>query len=265
MQGPPQLARARARQGPDLAVLPMVLRLLLLPAAAAAAAASSRSAAVVGPCDPGRPAPLPGFCNTSMPVQMRVRELLGELTLAEQISLMGSDGAAVPRLGIPQLRWGTECLHGVVKNDYVDPPGTPPLNGPGDGKGATVFPQPLCTAASFSRGLLGRIGEAIGTEARALNNVGMAAGTADATSFLSCWAPNINIYRDARWGRGSASLPDRQAQAHTPCPALRPAAIDPRQLSVSLLPRASPRLSALTRSGAAACPLQVKLTAKNRR
>lgn len=167
-----------------------------------AIAAVSSHAAATGPCE-GQHAPLPSFCNVSLPVHARVLELLSQLTVDEKLSLMGTDGAPIPRLKIPQLRWGTECLHGVVKNDYADPAGAQPVHGPVAGGGATVFPQPLCTAASFDRALLGQIGEAIGTEARALNNAGMADGTADAAAFLSCWAPNINIFRDARWGRGS--------------------------------------------------------------
>ena len=168
--------------------------LLLL---AAAARVLSPTAPVPGPCDGGPAHQAPSFCNVSLPVHARVLELLSQLTLDEKLSLMGTDGASIPRLKIPQLRWGTECLHGVVSRDYADPAGTQPLHGPVAGGGATVFPQPLCTAASFDRALLGQIGEAIGTEARALNNAGMAAGTADATAFLSCWAPNINVISSA--------------------------------------------------------------------
>lgn len=147
---------------------------------------------IKGPCD-GLNAELP-FCNMQLSVAGRVADLIGRLNMTERLSLMSSDGAEIERLGLPQLRWGTECLHGVVVNDYIDPPGTQPLSGGGLSGGATVFPQPLCTAASFDRRLLGQIGEAIGNEARGMNNGGPSA--ADSTGYLSCWAPNINIFRE---------------------------------------------------------------------
>ena len=132
------------------------------------------------------------FCDTSLATADRVKDLVSKLTVAEKISLMGTDGAPIPRLGLPQLMWGTECLHGVDVGEWADPPGSKPVNGPPPGGGATIFPQPLCTAASFDKGLLGEIGVAISTEARALNNQ----GGDKAAKYMSCWAPNINIFRE---------------------------------------------------------------------
>ena len=95
----------------------------------------------------------------------------------------------IPRLGIPGYAWGNECLHGVkvTSNKTV--------------RGATVFPQPLAWAATFDDKLVLDIGSAISDESRAISNSGGMNG--DAPGFLSCWSPNMNIYRDPRWGRGS--------------------------------------------------------------
>ena len=124
----------------------------------------------------------------------RVKDLVGRLTTAEKIPLLMNHGAPVPRLGIAQYRWGTECLHGVVKKDWSQPHGVPPTVPPWapPGGGATVFPQPLGTAASFDKELLGKMGVAMSTEARGLNNGGgSTGGTPDSELHLSCWAPNI--------------------------------------------------------------------------
>ena len=98
--------------------------------------------------------------------------------------LTSASQPALPRLGLPAYAWGNECLHGV-KAQASDPR-------VGTTGGATIFPQPLCTAASFDKGLLGEIGVAISTEARALNNQ----GGENAARYMSCWAPNINIFRE---------------------------------------------------------------------
>ncbi|XP_040379316.1 beta-D-xylosidase 4 [Oryza brachyantha] len=128
-----------------------------------------------------------GFCDRSKSAAARAADLLGRLTLAEKVGFLVNKQAALPRLGIPAYEWWSEALHGV---SYVGP-GTrfSPLV-----PGATSFPQPILTAASFNASLFRAIGEVVSTEARAMHNVGLAG--------LTFWSPNINIFRDPRWGRG---------------------------------------------------------------
>ncbi|KAK4751874.1 hypothetical protein SAY87_020672 [Trapa incisa] len=127
------------------------------------------------------------FCNASLGVQDRVDDLVRRLTLPEKIGNLVNNAASVSRLGIPKYEWWSEALHGV---SYV---------GPGTHfssliPGATSFPQVILTAASFNATLFEAIGKVVSTEARAMHNVGLAG--------LTFWSPNINIFRDPRWGRG---------------------------------------------------------------
>ncbi|XP_052196768.1 probable beta-D-xylosidase 6 [Diospyros lotus] len=127
------------------------------------------------------------FCNITLSVAARAQSLISHLTLPEKIHLLIDNATGVPRLGIPPYKWWSESLHGI--ND----------NGPGvtfNGiiPSATSFPQVIVTGASFNRSLWYEIAAAIGVEARAFFNVGQAG--------LTFWAPNINIFRDPRWGRG---------------------------------------------------------------
>ncbi|KAJ6394766.1 hypothetical protein OIU77_023877 [Salix suchowensis] len=128
-----------------------------------------------------------GFCNTSLGVSDRVVDLVKRLTLQEKILFLVNNAGSVSRLGIPKYEWWSEALHGV---SYV---------GPGTRfssvvAGATSFPQVILTAASFNTSLFEAIGKVVSTEARAMYNVGLAG--------LTYWSPNINIFRDPRWGRG---------------------------------------------------------------
>uniref|UniRef100_A0A6N2M7P6 Glycoside hydrolase family 3 N-terminal domain-containing protein n=1 Tax=Salix viminalis TaxID=40686 RepID=A0A6N2M7P6_SALVM len=128
-----------------------------------------------------------GFCNTSLGVSDRVVDLVKRLTLQEKILFLVNNAGSVSRLGIPKYEWWSEALHGV---SYV---------GPGTRfssvvAGATSFPQVILTAASFNTSLFEAIGKVVSTEARAMYNVGLAG--------LTFWSPNINIFRDPRWGRG---------------------------------------------------------------
>ncbi|KAK3419891.1 hypothetical protein EUGRSUZ_G00649 [Eucalyptus grandis] len=128
-----------------------------------------------------------GFCNTSLGVEARVADLVQRLTLQEKVGFLVSGAGNVDRLGIPKYEWWSEALHGV---SYV---------GPGTKfsslvPGATSFPQVILTAASFNATLFETIGKVVSTEARAMHNVGLAG--------LTFWSPNVNIFRDPRWGRG---------------------------------------------------------------
>ncbi|KAG9459609.1 hypothetical protein H6P81_004117 [Aristolochia fimbriata] len=127
------------------------------------------------------------FCKTSAPIHKRVQDLIGRLALEEKIRLLVNNAAAVPRLGIQGYEWWSEALHGVSNVG----PGT---KFGGQFPGATSFPQVILTAASFNESLWEEIGRVVSDEARAMYNGGMAG--------LTYWSPNVNIYRDPRWGRG---------------------------------------------------------------
>ena len=115
----------------------------------------------------------------------RAKDLVAKMTLQEKVSQMQHDAPAIERLGIPTYNWWNEALHGYARS------GT-----------ATVFPQAIAMAASFNSDLLFRVGEVISTEARAKYNQYKTFGDTAIYQGLTCWSPNINIFRDPRWGRG---------------------------------------------------------------
>jgi len=129
------------------------------------------------------------FRDPDLSVEKRVEDLLSRLTLEEKIgqTMMGSP--AIARLGIPRYDWWNEALHGVARNGV-----------------ATVFPQAIGLAATWNPELHHRVADAISTEARAKNNELLASPKSDGGSKryqgLTIWSPNINIFRDPRWGRG---------------------------------------------------------------
>nr|XP_043637187.1 probable beta-D-xylosidase 2 [Erigeron canadensis] len=139
-------------------------------------------------CDP-RNAAVKGlpFCKVNLPIDVRVRDLLSRLTLKEKLGLLVDNATAIPRLGIDEYEWWSEALHGVSNVG----PGT---RFGGQFPGATAFPQVITTAASFNTTLWEEIGRVVSDEARAMYNGGVAG--------LTYWSPNINIFRDPRWGRG---------------------------------------------------------------
>jgi beta-glucosidase len=116
----------------------------------------------------------------------KAQALVAQMTLAEKASQLQHDSPAIPRLGIPAYNWWSEGLHGVARADV-----------------ATVFPQAIGLAATWDTPLVQRVGEVIGTEFRAkfLNTVG-ADGSSGLYRGLTVWSPNVNIFRDPRWGRG---------------------------------------------------------------
>ncbi|XP_027351414.1 putative beta-D-xylosidase isoform X2 [Abrus precatorius] len=127
------------------------------------------------------------FCRTNVPIHVRVQDLIGRLTLPEKIRLVVNNAIAVPRLGIQGYEWWSEALHGVSNVG----PGT---KFGGAFPGATSFPQVITTAASFNQSLWKEIGQVVSDEGRAMYNGGQAG--------LTYWSPNVNIFRDPRWGRG---------------------------------------------------------------
>ena len=156
-----------------------------LVALAFAAAAGCHAAGRVPP-PPAAPAALP-FRNPDLPVDARVADLLGRLTLEEKVGQMMNSGPAIPRLGIPAYDWWSEALHGVAVNGR-----------------ATVFPQAIGLAATWDTALLHRVATVISIEARAKHNEAIRRNDGDSPIFqgLTFWSPNINIFRDPRWGRG---------------------------------------------------------------
>lgn len=125
----------------------------------------------------------PAYLNPALPVDQRVDDLVGRMTLEEKASQVLHKAAAIPRLNVPAYDWWTEALHGVA-----------------DGT-ATVFPEPIGLASTFDAPLIHTLGEAISIEARAKHNEDIRKGKFWGVG-LDFWAPNINIFRDPRWGRG---------------------------------------------------------------
>ena len=115
----------------------------------------------------------------------RAETLVAQMTLEEKASQLRYDAPAIPRLGIPEYNWWNEAAHGVARA------GT-----------ATVFPQNIGISATFDLPLVSKIGEVVSTEARAKFNMQSALGDRDIYKGLTFWAPNVNIFRDPRWGRG---------------------------------------------------------------
>ena len=115
----------------------------------------------------------------------RAQELVAQMTLEEKVSQTLYNAPAIERLGIPAYNWWNEALHGVARA------GT-----------ATVFPQAIGVAATFDEDLAGAMAEVIAEEGRAKYNAQKKAGDRDIYKGLTFWAPNVNIFRDPRWGRG---------------------------------------------------------------
>lgn len=120
-----------------------------------------------------------------MDFEKRARELVEKMTLAEKTAQMKYDAPAIERLGVPAYNWWNEGLHGVARAGR-----------------ATVFPQAIGMAASFNTELMFETADAISDEARANYNEYKKFGETDIYQGLTYWAPNINIFRDPRWGRG---------------------------------------------------------------
>ena len=125
------------------------------------------------------------YRNTSLPVAQRVDDLVSRLSLEEKISQMGHTAPAVERLGVPQYNWWNEALHGVARAGI-----------------ATVFPQAIGLGATWNTGLISRMAAVISDEARAKHHEFVRQGKREIYQGLTFWSPNINIFRDPRWGRG---------------------------------------------------------------
>ncbi len=126
------------------------------------------------------------FQNPELSSAERAKDLISRLTLEEKATLMCDQSDAIPRLGIKKFNWWSEALHGYANNDNV-----------------TVFPEPIGMAASFDNDLVYRVFDAVSDEGRAKYNQWIADGNENKRFLsLSVWTPNVNIFRDPRWGRG---------------------------------------------------------------
>lgn len=129
----------------------------------------------------------PGFLwlDNSLTIEERAEALVGAMTLEEKIAQMMDQAPAIPRLSVPQYGWWNECLHGVARSGR-----------------ATVFPQAIALGATFDEELVYRVATAISDEARAKFNVAVSNGNRSKYAGLTFWSPNVNLFRDPRWGRG---------------------------------------------------------------
>jgi beta-glucosidase len=127
----------------------------------------------------------PAYGDPSLATDKRVDDLVSRMTLEEKVLQMQHTAPAIPRLGIPSYDWWSEALHGIARSGY-----------------ATVFPQAIGMAATWDAHLMRREAEVIATETRAKYNQAQREGNHSIFYGLTLWSPNINIFRDPRWGRG---------------------------------------------------------------
>ena len=133
--------------------------------------------------------PTPGgsslpYLDTRLTAEQRAADLVGRLTLAEKAAEMQNSSAAVPRLNVPAYQWWSEALHGVI-ND-----------------GVTEYPEPIGLAASFDAPAIHAMAAQIGIEGRIKHLQNAREGHTGIMGGLDFWSPNLNIFRDPRWGRG---------------------------------------------------------------
>lgn len=125
------------------------------------------------------------YLDPDRPIAERVEDLVARMTLEEKVAQMRYSATAIPRLGVPEYNWWNECLHGVGRAGI-----------------ATVFPQAIGMAATWDVGLIERVATAISDEGRAKHHDFVRQGQRQIYQGLTFWTPNINIFRDPRWGRG---------------------------------------------------------------
>ncbi len=126
----------------------------------------------------------PAYLNPALAAEQRAADLVHRMTVEEKVTQLVNQSRAVPRLNIPAYDWWSEALHGVAR------------------PGVTEFPEPIGLAATFDPDTIHRMAIAISTEGRIKHVQAMRAGHSDVFEGLDFWAPNINIFRDPRWGRG---------------------------------------------------------------
>lgn len=126
------------------------------------------------------------FRDLRLSVDQRAKDIVARLTLEEKVAQMMNDAPAIKRLGIPPYNWWNECLHGVARTEYH----------------VTVYPQAIGMASSWDAPLLQKVASSISDEGRAIYNDAHRKGNYSIYHGLTYWTPNINIFRDPRWGRG---------------------------------------------------------------
>ncbi|HYK42846.1 MAG TPA: glycoside hydrolase family 3 N-terminal domain-containing protein, partial [Thermoanaerobaculia bacterium] len=130
----------------------------------------------------------PAYLNPGLPPQQRAEDLVRRMTVEEKVTQLVNQSRAIPRLGVPEYDWWSEASHGVAT------------------KGTTEFPNPVGLAATFDADAIHRMAVVIGTEGRIKHVQGLRDGHSDIFEGLDFWAPNINIFRDPRWGRGQETF-----------------------------------------------------------
>ena len=135
-------------------------------------------------CVYGQDSTTPAYLNTLLPAEQRAADLVHRMTVEEKVTQLTNQSRAIPRLNIPAYNWWSESLHGVASS------------------GTTEFPEPVGLAATFDAEAIHRMAIAIGIEGRIKHVQFERAGHSRAQEGLDFWAPNINIFRDPRWGRG---------------------------------------------------------------
>ena len=126
----------------------------------------------------------PAYLDTSLPAEQRAADLVHRMTLEEKGTQLLNQARAIPRLNVPAYDWWSESLHGVAVN------------------GTTEFPEPIGLGATFDPAAIHAMAEVISTEGRIKHVQAVRAGHSNIMEGLDFWAPNINIFRDPRWGRG---------------------------------------------------------------
>jgi beta-glucosidase len=136
-------------------------------------------------CAPAHAQTQPLYLDPAAPLDRRVADLVSRMTLEEKVGQLMNDAPPIDRLGVPAYNWWNECLHGVARAGR-----------------ATVFPETIGLAATWDTALLGRVSTAISDEARAKYHEFVRRGKRNIYQGLTFWTPNINLFRDPRWGRG---------------------------------------------------------------
>ena len=143
------------------------------------------TAVVINACNTQAASDKSPWLNTSLSIPERVDLLVAQMTLEEKIAQMMHQAPAIPRLGIPEYNWWSEGLHGVARAGL-----------------ATVFPQAIGLGATWDEDMLYRVSTVIADEARAKHHEFVRKNKRFLYQGLTLWSPNINIFRDPRWGRG---------------------------------------------------------------
>jgi len=139
---------------------------------------------LISPCAQAQDKSTPAYLNPSLPPVVRARDLVSRMTLKEKASQLVNQARAIPRLKVPAYDWWSEALHGVAVN------------------GTTEFPEPIGLGATFDVPAIHKMAIDIGTEARVVHEKAVHDGGSTIFYGLDFWAPNLNIFRDPRWGRG---------------------------------------------------------------